>query len=250
MAMSCAVKASALAGSLSALSKVSSTSLSQSAFCRSFTVVPKSNARVSMSAANRPLWLPGAKPPAHLDNTLPADRGFDPLKLSEDPKLKTRFAEAEVFHGRLAMLAVVGALVPEIYGRGDWFSAAHTCIDGGGNNFIFNLPPFAVPTSPFGLGIFHLVAIAEGARLFRETEANYDGSVDDTGIYPGFDPLGLATGSDDEIKEWRTKEIKNGRLAMIAAGGFLHQALHTGKGPWANLMDHLADPSHNWFFSS
>jgi hypothetical protein len=37
---------------------------------------------------------------------------------------------------------------------------------------------------------------------------------------------------------------------MIATGGFLHQALHTGKGPYANLIDHLADPSHNWYFGS
>lgn len=46
------------------------------------------------------------------------------------------------------------------------------------------------------------------------------------------------------------QEIKNGRLAMIATGGFLHQALHTGKGPIANLTDHLANPSHNWYFGS
>ncbi|GAQ78204.1 light harvesting chlorophyll a b-binding protein [Klebsormidium nitens] len=246
MAMTaCAVKASALAGSLASVS-----SSTQSSFCRSFNVVPKGNARVTMAAANRPVWLPGAKPPAHLDGSLPADRGFDPLKLAEDPKLKTRMAEAEVFHGRTAMLAVVGACVPELLGRGDWYSAAHTMVDGGGNSFILSLPPFAVPTSPVGLGIFHMVAIAEGARLFRETEAGYDSSIDATGIYPGFDPLGLATGDDAQIKDMRTREIKNGRLAMIATGGFLHQALHTGKGPIANLMDHLADPSHNWYFGN
>jgi hypothetical protein len=62
-----------------------------------------------------------------------------------------------------------------------------------------------VPTSPYGLGLFHLVAIAEGARLFREVEDNYQGDADTTGIYPGFDPLGLATGSDSEIKQWREK---------------------------------------------
>lgn len=253
MAMStCAVKASSLAASLSSLSKATaSTSFSQSAFCRSFNVVPKGNARVSMAAGSgRPVWLPGAKPPAYLDGTLPGDRGFDPLKLSEEGKLRTRFVEAEVFHGRLAMLAVVGAFVPEALGRGDWYSAAHTMIDGGGNNLVISLPPIAVPTSPYGLGLFHLVAIAEGARLFREVEDNYQGDADTTGIYPGFDPLGLATGSDSEIKQWREKEIKNGRLAMIATGGFLHQALHTGKGPYANLIDHLADPSHNWYFGS
>lgn len=53
----------------------------------------------------------------HCKLTCCRDRGFDPLKLAEDPKLRTRMAEAEVFHGRTAMLAVVGACVPELLVR-------------------------------------------------------------------------------------------------------------------------------------
>lgn len=41
------------------------------------------------AAANRTSWFPGSKLPEHLDGSLPADFGFDPLGLGTDPaKLK------------------------------------------------------------------------------------------------------------------------------------------------------------------
>lgn len=49
----------------------------------------------------------------------------------------------------------------------------------------------------------------------------------------------------EEQKVMRTKELRNGRLAMIAMLGFAGQASFTGKGPIANLTDHISDPFNN-----
>ena len=46
--------------------------------------------------------------------------------------------------------------------------------------------------------------------------------------YPGdvgFDPLGLKPPDPAEFAEMQTKELQNGRVAMIAAAGFIAQEL-------------------------
>ena len=47
-----------------------------------------------------------------------------------------------------------------------------------------------------------------------------------------FDPFGLSKGDSGEL---RLKEIKNGRLAMLAFAGFVAQAQTTGESPLDNL---------------
>ena len=58
--------------------------------------------------------------------------------------------------------------------------------------------------------------------------------------YPGgfFDPAGMAS------PQMKQKEIKNGRLAMLACVGFFAQHAATGKGPMENLFEHMADPGN------
>jgi len=48
----------------------------------------------------------------------------------------------------------------------------------------------------------------------------------------GFDPLRLRPESPEEFKEMQTKELNNGRLAMVAIAGMVAQELTTGTKLW------------------
>ena len=51
----------------------------------------------------------------------------------------------------------------------------------------------------------------------------------------GFDPFGLRPKDPLALEAMQTKELQNGRLAMIAAAGFMAQELANGKGILENL---------------
>ena len=53
----------------------------------------------------------------------------------------------------------------------------------------------------------------------------------------GFDPLGLKPSNPMDFANMQTKELQNGRLAMIAAAGFMAQELVSGKGILENLLN-------------
>eukprot|EP00887_Chlorella_sp_A99_P006863 scaffold2.g6863.t1 len=203
---------------------------------------------VSVHAAARPLWAPGVEPPPYLDGTLAGDYGWDPMGLGANPERLTWYYQGELQNGRWAMLGVAGILVQEVVRPDVWWYNAGL--------------PENIPDLEFGgkvnLGgllaweflLFHFVEVR------RWVDIKKHGSVNDDPIhagravanpelgYPGFDPLGLSKG---DFKDLKTREIKNGRLAMVAFAAFTLQAQATGKGPLANLADHLSNPfANNW----
>ncbi|XP_024372932.1 photosystem I chlorophyll a/b-binding protein 5, chloroplastic [Physcomitrium patens] len=201
--------------------------------------------------AERPLWLPGTTPPAHLDGTLAGDFGFDPLGLGQDPQDLRWYVQAELVHSRFAMAGVAGILFTDLLrasGRTDipvWFEAGATKFD------------FADTTTLFVVQLI-LMGFVETKRWmdivkpgsqaaedsFFGFEAAFEGL--ETG-YPGgplFNPLGFAN-DPTKPQPLRWKEIKNGRLAMVAMVGFMVQAYVTKTGPIENLLTHLSDPVHN-----
>eukprot|EP00245_Coleochaete_scutata_P013766 TRINITY_DN5704_c0_g1_i1.p1 TRINITY_DN5704_c0_g1~~TRINITY_DN5704_c0_g1_i1.p1 ORF type:complete len:262 (+),score=59.07 TRINITY_DN5704_c0_g1_i1:234-1019(+) len=205
---------------------------------------------MTVTASERPLWFPGGTPPAWLDGSLPADFGFDPLGLGSDPELLKWFVQSEIVHGRWAMLGAAGIFIPEaltkagILNTPSWYTAGEATY-------------FTDTTTLFVVELI-LIGWAEGRRwadFIKPGSVNSDpvfGSqwpLGDTG-YPGFDPMGLAKGSADKVKDMRTREIKNGRLAMLAVMGAWFQAVYTGTGPIDNLVAHLADPGHATIFAS
>lgn len=151
---------------------------------------------------------------------------FDPAGLSDgvDPSELKRFREAELTHGRVAMLASVGFLVGES-GATPLFEGK---IDGIAINQFWSVPGGFWPV------ILLFIAVPETFRALRgwmepTVPENYFQLR--TGYVPGdldFDPLGLKPEDPEELKEMQTKELQHGRLAMLAAAGMIVQELQTG----------------------
>jgi light-harvesting complex I chlorophyll a/b binding protein 5 len=172
------------------------------------------------AAADRPVWLPGAKAPPHLNGSLPGDRGFDPLSLGTDAGRLKWYAEAERQNARWAMIAVAGILGQEVLGvTPKWFAAG---------------------AKDYGVPVLGLLAIQQVLFGMIETTrfAAYK-SGQKNALFP-LDPAGMNSETN------AVKEIKNGRLAMVAFVGFAVQAILTREGPIEGLVAHLSNPfGHN-----
>ena len=163
---------------------------------------------------------------------------FDPLGFAANADESTlkRYREAEVTHGRVAMLAVIGFLVGEaVEGSSFLFDAQ---ISGPAISHFEQIP------DGWDALIVTFIGAAEAQRAqigwVDPANAQYDrpGQLRDE-YYPGdigFDPLGIRPEDPAELDEMITKELQNGRLAMLAAAGFLAQETANGLGIFENFQ--------------
>lgn len=183
----------------------------------------RARAPVAVKAAERQLWLGGMTAPSHLDGTLPGDNGFDPLGLGTDAERLAWFVEAERYNGRWAMAATVGILgqellVPDV----KWWMAG--------------AQEYPLPVLPTIAVEFVVMGALEVTRYqgWKKT-----GECGIWNTFP-FDPVNMTS------QAMRTREVKNGRLAMISLVGYAVQALVTREGPLEGLNNHIASPfTHN-----
>ena len=162
---------------------------------------------------------------------------WDPLGLADKATDATlaRYREAELAHGRVAMLATIGFLVGEkVEGSSFLFDAQ---ISGPAITHITQVP------DGFWAVIIAFVGAYEASRAQAGWVDPADCPVDQPGLLrddyaPGdlkFDPFGLMPDDAEEFDIMQTKELQNGRLAMIAAAGFLAQEAVDGQG----IIEHL-----------
>ncbi|KAI5069947.1 hypothetical protein GOP47_0014290 [Adiantum capillus-veneris] len=155
--------------------------------------------------------LPGQPHPAYLDKSFPGDFGFDPLGLVEVPENFERYKESELIHCKWAMLVVPGA------------TYLGNPIPWGNLQVILAMEAFSI-------------AFVEAQRGYEKDQGKQK--------YPGgpFDLLNFSK-NPKQFEECKLKELKNGRLALLAFMGFSVQAAALpGTSPWENFFTHLADP--------
>jgi light-harvesting complex II chlorophyll a/b binding protein 5 len=185
-----------------------------------------------------------------MNGTLAGDYGFDPLQLGKDGKI-AQYRIAEVQHARWAMLAVPGVVIPEALGvpGGNWTETGKVFLDGEagrpeilGNPYLFTAIEVALLAGVEGYRSGKLEAPAGFAPIYGKFEGKDFKGLDQ--INPGgpLDFLNVASTPED-LAILKVKEIKNGRLAMIAMlGVFVQGATTGGEGPATNWAKHVADP--------
>ena len=138
---------------------------------------------------------------------------FDPLGFSKDasPETMKKYREAELKHGRVAMLAAWGMITQDMW---------HPLFNGK----LSANPLLAIVQTP-KLGVIQIlifIAFIEVIGILNTRRADYE---------PG-NFLGSSQWETGETWEnYQLKELNNGRLAMFGSIGMLVGSYITGKGP-------------------
>lgn len=188
--------------------------------------------------------IPYEEAPALLDGSLVGDVGFDPCFLATKADLVTNYfkgifngagpsnglvwyREAELMHGRIAMMAVVGFIWPGLFGTfsgNEW-----TGVDA----YSTTNPVEALGTVPsaalFQIGAF--MSALEFRRInniIEDGESYIAGNSQRWGQFEGqWNPFGFNY-TPAEYEEKALQEIKHSRLAMIGLLGLIFQANASG----------------------
>lgn len=159
--------------------------------------------------------LPFLVAPEKLDGSMPADFGFDPMGLSEIQQDLLYARWAEIKHGRICMLAILGMVTQEY---GPFGSGWHVP----GEQFSETADPLAAVAKvgfAGNLQIFLAIGIIELTNFNKHYENGMPGDI-------GWDFIGLTKGmTPDELKERQEQEIVHGRLAMVAFLGAVAETL-------------------------
>ncbi|CAK0738091.1 hypothetical protein CVIRNUC_000992 [Coccomyxa viridis] len=167
---------------------------------------------------------------------------FDPLNLlgntgASNTKIRElrRWREAEVTHGRVSMLAALGFIVQE---QLEDFPGPFPHVTGPA---IYHFQQVEAKGATFWTPLLLVIGICEAYRVglgwAEPTSGNFYSLRDD--YEPGnlgFDPVGLLPEDPKARYEMQTKELNNGRLAMIAIAAFVVQELISGQ----ELFEHTA----------
>jgi Chlorophyll A-B binding protein len=206
---------------------------------------------ISLQAGTIPSQaLPYEVAPAALDGTLPGDVGFDPCFLSSKADTMVPYfngifqgrgptdglvwyREAELMHGRICMIAVVGFIAPgfgTIPGN-EW-----------SDSFGYTNPLEAFSGAPTAslFQIFGFMSLLEFRRIsiiVADGSSYQPGASQKWGQGDGdfWNPLGLSY-TPAEYAEKQLQEIKHARLAMIGFLGLVFQAEASG----VSVVDQLS----------
>ena len=161
---------------------------------------------ISLKASEKSVALPFDSRPPNLDGTLAGDAGFDPAGFSnslpkpwliggEGNSLKW-YREAEIVHGRVAQLAVLGFLVPSLY----HFPGNPTV--GVAENAFAELNPYTALSTVPSAGLWQIALVIFGIELVRiKRIIRGDKNPGDLGLgQTGFNPFGFKY-TDEEYFE-------------------------------------------------